>query len=59
VPGQVLAFVFGDCPDAMLPLLWADVPADYRDKLVYFARCFRERLARRTPVNELWHGELG
>lgn len=33
--GQVLGFVFGDRTDAMLPLLWQDVPTDYRDKPVY------------------------
>jgi IS1 family transposase len=33
--GQILGFVFGDRTDAMLPILWADVPADYRDKPVY------------------------
>jgi IS1 family transposase len=33
--GQILGFVFGDRTDAMLPILWADVPVDYRDKPVY------------------------
>ena len=33
--GQVLGFVFGDRTDSMLPILWGDVPADYRDKPVY------------------------
>ncbi len=33
--GQVLGFVFGDRTDAMLPILWKDVPEDYRDKPVY------------------------
>jgi IS1 family transposase len=33
--GQVLGFVFGDRTDAMLPILWGDVPTDYRDKPVY------------------------
>ena len=46
--GQVLGFVFGDRTDAMLPILWADVPADYRHKPVYtdqwgaYARFFPE-----------------
>jgi IS1 family transposase len=33
--GQILGFVFGDRTDGMLPLLWEDVPADYKQKLVY------------------------
>ncbi|WP_394796443.1 hypothetical protein [Armatimonas sp.] len=33
--GQVLGFVFGDRTDSMLPILWGDVPGDYRDKPVY------------------------
>jgi IS1 family transposase len=32
--GPVRGFVFGDRTDAMLPLAWSDVPADYRDKPV-------------------------
>jgi len=31
---QVLGFVVGNRSDAMLPVLWTDVPQDYRDKPV-------------------------
>ncbi len=33
--GQIVGFVIGDRTDAMLELVWSDVPADYRDKPVY------------------------
>jgi IS1 family transposase len=33
--GQVVGFVIGDRTDAMLPIVWGDVPPEYRNKPIY------------------------
>jgi IS1 family transposase len=55
--GQILGFVFGDRTDAMLALVWSDVPPDYRDKPV--CTDYWEAYARFFPEHQHFPCEKG